>query len=103
MAHIIWAPQAFADLESLLDYIARSEPATARRFGQKVLDRIESLATFPDSGSLVPEDDTMTYREVFQGPYRIIFRSDKSKVVIVAIHHGARLLRVDDLQDDQGE
>jgi toxin ParE1/3/4 len=102
MAHIIWAPRAFADLENLLDYIARDEPATARRFGQKVLDRIESLADFPDSGSFVPEDETMTYREVFQGPYRIIFRSSTSEVVIVAIHHGARLLRVDELEEDEG-
>ena len=49
MAHVTWAPRAFADLENLLDYIARSEPATARRFGQKLLDRIESLAVFPDT------------------------------------------------------
>ena len=101
MAHIIWAPRAFTDLENLLDYIARSEPATARRFGQKVLARIESLAEFPDSGSFVPEDETMTYREVFQGPYRIIFRSDTSHVVIVAIHHGARLLHIDQLVNDK--
>ena len=60
MAHIIWAPRAFADLENLLDYIARGEPATARRFGEKILARIESLADFPDSGSFVPEDETLT-------------------------------------------
>ena len=99
MAHVTWAPRAFTDLEHLLDYIARSEPATARRFGQKLLDRIESLAVFPDTGSFVPEDETMTYREVFQGPYRIIFRGSPSEVVIVAIHHGARLLDVEQLQE----
>ena len=101
MAHIIWAPRAFTDLENLLDYIARGEPATARRFGEKVLARIESLADFPDSGSFVPEDETLTYREVFQGPYRIIFRSTGSQVVIVAIHHGARLLHIDELENDK--
>ena len=101
MAHIIWAPRAFADLENLLDYIARSEPATARRFGQRVLDHIEKLSDFPDAGSFVPEDDTRTYREVFQGPYRIIFRRDESHIVIVAIHHGARLLRVDELENGE--
>ena len=65
MAHTTLAPRAFADLENLLEYIARNERATARRIGQKVLDRIESLAVFPDSGSFVPEVETMTYREVF--------------------------------------
>ena len=102
MAHIIWAPRAFADLENLLDYIARREPATARRFGQKILERIEKLADFPESGSFVPEDDSLTYREVFKGPYRIIFRGEESRIVIVAIRHGARLLHVDELEAGEG-
>ena len=51
MARVIWAPRAFADLEALLDYIGRDAPASARRFGEKILARIESLADFPDSGS----------------------------------------------------
>jgi plasmid stabilization system protein ParE len=101
MAHIIWAPRAFADFENLLDYIGKSEPATARRFGQKVLARIEALADFPDSGSFVPEDETGIYRKVFQGPYRIIFRREQSHLVIVAVHHGARLLHVAELDDER--
>ena len=60
-----------------------------------------TFADFPDSGSLVPEDDTRTYREVFQGPYRIIFRRGESHIVIVAIHHAARLLHIDDFEDDE--
>ena len=98
MARVIWAPRAFADLEALLDYIGRDAPASARRFGEKILARIESLADFPDSGSFVPEDESQTYREVFQGNYRIIFRSEQNLVVVVAIHHGARLLDADGLE-----
>ena len=73
-------------------------PASARRFGEKILARIESLAEFPDSGSFVPEDESQTYREVFQGNYRIIFRGEQNLVVVVAIHHGARLLDADGLE-----
>lgn len=97
MARVIWAPKALADLEALLDYIARDAPASARRFGEKVLARVESLAEFPDSGSFVPEDETQTYREVFQGKYRIIFRTEPNLVVVVSIHHGSRLLKCDGL------
>ena len=98
MARVIWAPRALSDLEALLEYIARDAPASARRFGEKILSRIELLAEFPESGSLVPEDETETYREVFQGSYRIIFRGEKDLVIIVAIHHGARLLNTNELE-----
>ncbi len=98
MARVIWAPRALSDLEALLEYIARDAPASARRFGEKILARVELLAEFSESGSLVAEDHTETYREVFQGSYRIIFRSAKNLVVVVAIHHGARLLDTDRLE-----
>ena len=98
MAHIIWAPKALADFEALLDYIARDAPAAAVRFGEKLLVRVESLARFPESGSLVPEDDSQTYREFFQGQYRIIFRTENNVVYITAIHHAARLLDTTDLR-----
>lgn len=97
MARVIWAPRALDDLEALLDYIGRDAPASAHRFGEKILARVESLAEFPDSGSFVPEDKTQTYREVFQGKYRIIFRTEPNLVVVVAIQHGSRLLKSDGL------
>ena len=98
MAHVIWAPKALADLEALLDYIAKDAPAAAGRFGEKLLLRVESLAEFPESGSLVPEDDTQTYREVFQGNYRIIFRTENNVVFVVRIHHAGRLLDTNTLK-----
>lgn len=98
MARVIWAPRALDDLEALLDYIGRDAPASARRFGEKILARVESLAEFPLSGSFVPEDEIQTYREVFQGNYRIIFRTEKNLVFVVTIHHGARLLRTEGLE-----
>ena len=87
-----------ADLEALLDYIAKDALAAARRFGEKLLLRVESLAEFPESGSLVPEDDTQTYREVFQGNYRIIFRTENNVVFVVRIHHAGRLLDTNTLK-----
>ena len=88
MARVIWAPKALADLEALLDYIGRDAPASASRFGEKILARVDSLAEFPDSGSFVPEDETQTYREVFQGnsasfsePRRIWCSSSRSTTV----------------------
>jgi toxin ParE1/3/4 len=92
MAQVIWAPQALDDLEAIVNHIARDAPATARRFAQKIVRRIDQLALFPASGSYVLEDGSHTYREVLQGNYRIIYRVNAKRVVIVAVYHAARLL-----------
>lgn len=96
MAQVIWTPKALDDLESLLKYIADA-PAAARRFAQKVVTRVELLADHPLLGSFVAEDATRTYREIRQGSYRIVYRSDAHTVYIVAIHHAVRLLDAGDL------
>jgi len=97
MARVIWAPKALDDLKDLLAYIANDAPVAARRFGEKVIARVEGLARHPLIGSYVLEDDTRTYREVRQGNYRILYRVDGETVYIVAIHHAARLLDAGDL------
>jgi addiction module RelE/StbE family toxin len=98
MAQVIWTPKALDDFESLLSYIAQDAPAAAYRFAQKVVRRVELLADHPLMGSYVAEDSTRTYREIRQGNYRILYRSDADRVYIVAFHHAARLLDTDDLR-----
>lgn len=98
MAEIIWAPRALEDLERLLNYIATDAPVAATRFAQRVIKRIEQLADHPESGNYVPEDDTLGYRQLLLGNYRIIYRVDKAVVYIIAIHHAARLLDADTLE-----
>jgi len=97
MARIVWAPRALRDLEDLIAHIARDAPVAARRFAQKVVGRVELLSTHPWSGALVPEDASETYREVRQGAYRILYRTDGQTVYIVGVHHAARLLDAGDL------
>jgi toxin ParE1/3/4 len=97
MVEIIWAPRALDDLEALIEYISRNAPVTARRFAQKLVNRVEILADHPHLVSLLPEDESDTYRELIQGNYRLIYRVEGHRVLIVAVHHGARLLHVEEL------
>jgi len=97
MAKIVWTPKALDDLESLLDYISKDAPAAAHRFATKMIARVESLAGHPLLGGFVAEDPDHTYREIRQGNYRVIYRTDGRMVYIVAVHHAARLLNSDDL------
>ena len=67
MARLIWTNQALDDLEALLDYISRDAPVAARRFGQKLIGKVELLQANPLLGSFIQEDDSKTYREILQG------------------------------------
>jgi toxin ParE1/3/4 len=97
MAQVIWTPRAIDDFENLLTYIAKDAPAAAHRFAQKLIQRVELLADHPLMGSYVAEDFSRTYREVRQGNYRVLYRSDADTVYIVAVHHAARLLDAHDM------
>lgn len=97
MARVIWTERALQDLERVLDYIAADAPLAARRFAQRIIARTDSLSHTPRIGGFVEEDDTRTYRQLVQGNYRNIYRVDDDTVYIVAVHHAARLLDVDEL------
>ena len=97
MAEIIWSPKALDDLEQLLIYISRDAPATAARFAQRAIDRVEQLSSHPLSGGLVPEDGSGRYRQLICGNYRILYRVGEDIVYIIAVHHAARLLDTNQL------
>jgi plasmid stabilization system protein ParE len=54
---VIFAPQAFEELEQIVRFIARDDPNAAIRFGDYLVDRAESLANFPENGNAVSETE----------------------------------------------
>ncbi|MGO2234132.1 MAG: type II toxin-antitoxin system RelE/ParE family toxin [Marinomonas sp.] len=51
--------------------------------------RSEQIGDFPLSGRKVPEYELDQIREVFAGPYRIIYHIMAEQIDIVAVIHGA--------------
>ncbi len=95
MAEIVWAPKALDDVEKLLAYIGGDSIVRAQRFAARLMNRVESLSTQPESGSWLPEDERHVYRQIFHGSWRVIYRYDSDTVWIVAVHHSARMLDLD--------
>jgi plasmid stabilization system protein ParE len=93
MAHLIWSPQAAADLEAICDFIARDSPEYARIFAARVVALVEGIPAHPEAGRIVPEMERAELRERLLGNYRIIYRLKHEAVEVVTILHGARLLR----------
>jgi toxin ParE1/3/4 len=93
MAEIAWTEPALAELDATADYLAFDNPLAARRLVQRMVARVGQLASFPQSGSRVPEMPGTVYRQLVLRPCRIFYRRQSEKVFIVFIMRGERLFR----------
>jgi len=89
---LTWSPAARLDLHDIFSYIAEDDPVTAGQFVQSVLQAVERLADFPQSGRTVPEFGDPLIREVIRRPCRIVYRINQaaSAVEIVRVWHSRR-------------
>jgi toxin ParE1/3/4 len=90
---IRFTPSARAQFLSALAYIRRDKPSAATNFrdrAEKVLRRLEDL---PESGRIIPEFPELPYREVIVSPFRFFYKIKTDVVWIVAVWHGAQLLK----------
>jgi len=85
-----WTEPAVADLEGIRDFIARDSEYYAARFVEKALEAVEKLAKFPKIGRSVPEVEEENIRELLLHSYRIIYRVEPRRVLILTVIHGAR-------------
>jgi toxin ParE1/3/4 len=89
---VILTPQSLEDLKAVVVFIAKDNPVRARSFGNELIDRALSVATFPELGRVVPEVGEPAVREVIHGAYRIIYEifPDRETVSVLRFWHGAR-------------
>ena len=89
---IIWSEHSLIHLQEAIQHIAEDNPLAAEKFGEKIIERVTVLRTFPRFGrvfGLLSRDDV---RETPMPPYRIVYHvSDVSQTVtILAVWYGAR-------------
>lgn len=87
-----WSPEATEDLEAIAEYIGRDSEYYARAVVTEILSISRSTSEFPLIGRIVPEIGDERIRERFIYSYRMVYRVDSVKVLIVAVTHGKRLL-----------
>ena len=81
-------PSAWEDLKQIEDYyVIQFDAETAIRVTSYILDTIERLKTFPNSGSMLPDDwlNGQGYRMVIYKKYVAIYRLFKDTVYIYHI------------------
>ncbi|MBK1811067.1 type II toxin-antitoxin system RelE/ParE family toxin [Clostridium sp. YIM B02505] len=81
-------PTAWEDLKAIEDYYAvQFDVKTAFKVSESILDAIERLEQYPDSGSLTPDSwlNDMGYRMIISGKYVAIHRHIGDSVFIYHI------------------
>ncbi len=94
-----WSSLAVEDLKSIARYIAKDDPAAARRFADKLKRRAESAGRFPNRGRIAPELGRENVRELIEGNYRIIYRVEINTVDILTLFEGHKQMGDLDHQD----
>lgn len=87
-------PAAEADIAETWEYIAQDSPDQATAFVRTLEEQIASLERHPERCPRIPENEVLgtSYRHLIYGSYRTVFRVAGSRVVILRVVHGARLL-----------
>jgi toxin ParE1/3/4 len=87
-----WTRTAIGHLASIYEYISQDSPRYAKRMVDRITTKSQRIATFPQSGQMVPEYQDPQIREIIEGSYRVIYRASVEDVQILAVIHGARVL-----------
>jgi toxin ParE1/3/4 len=87
---VVWTDTAKGNLRTIQRYIAQNSPAYANRMIDRLTTRSKQVGAYPLSGRVVPEFDFGQIREVFEGPYRIIYHIRPDIIEVIGVVHMSR-------------
>jgi toxin ParE1/3/4 len=91
---IEFADSAVGDLEEIREWYAEQQvPDVGMRLIREIFTKVGQLSDFPDSGRIVPELGIPRLRELVYPPFRIVYRIDDTRIVIVRVWRSERLLK----------
>jgi plasmid stabilization system protein ParE len=100
MVKLVWTDKAIEDLDDIGHYIAIDSEKYAKIVVQRLFKAVDVLEKHPRIGRVVPEFGDENIRELINGNYRIVYTlKTQFQVDILTIHHSARLLKEELLQE----
>ena len=84
-----WTKIALTDLNSASEFVSSESPPAARKVVKKILDSLEQLKTFPESGK---DGRFFGTRELFVSttPYFIVYKFKGNQLEILNVLHSSR-------------
>ena len=90
---VVWSPLALERVQAIAQESAGERPTTAARWVRGLFQRVHQLRLYPQSGRIAPDLARPEIRQLPYPPYRIIYRVERARVLILTVRHG----RKDDL------
>ena len=93
---VLWTHTAQQDLTEIIDYIAQDGVDDALMILHRLEAKAALLVTLPNRGRIVPEllhTGISQYRELISAPWRIIYRVESQRVLVMAVLDSRRDLQ----------
>jgi len=88
MIQLIYTREAIEDLQRLRDFISEKNPASAKRIGQELIQRIHSLQDMPMMGRPVSSaPDPEVIRDMVFGNYTVRYAIHAQTLAILKVWH----------------
>jgi len=90
-----FAESAISDLEEVIIWFREQGASEAgRKLIAEVIAQAERICLYPDSGRVVPEFGVVFLREIIYPPFRIVYRREEGRVIVVRVWRSERLLKL---------
>jgi plasmid stabilization system protein ParE len=94
---IIITRSALSDLHEIKTYyLEQGVPDIGQQFVNAILENVQRLHDYPDSGRKVPEFNQDHIREIIHPPFRVVYLRNVSSVNLIRVWRSERLLLLPD-------
>jgi plasmid stabilization system protein ParE len=90
MSAIAWSEPALDDVKALRGWIGRDSEALSNQVVERIFDAVESAIPFPRMGRVVAEVGDDAVRELLFRTFRIVYRAESDRIVVLSVLHGGR-------------
>jgi toxin ParE1/3/4 len=89
---IVWTEPALSDLADIVRFIAPEDREAAERVGNRIVDHVTILQTFPEIGPIFRRRARGDVRQIICRAFKIYYRVRKENRLVEILHvwHGAR-------------
>ncbi len=92
---IEFSESAVLDLEDIKSYYLEQQvPHIGNKFISDIISHIETLASNPKIGRLVPEFQMPHIRELIHSPFRIVYTLNDVDIQIIRVWRSERLMKL---------
>lgn len=97
---VIWSPLALVRVEDIARVIAADRPDAAHRWVVALFHRVKQLQAHPESGPMVAELGRPEIRQLVYLRYRVIYRVEPRRIVVLTVRHGRQGFDAGEIIDD---